>query len=738
MHRCILENTYFGTMLPEHRNDENGFDPIDENDTDHISPSIEEPSQQRPVTLSPLHVVGMTPIPHQNQDSPTDNRYHYNSTSDYSITNCGSNTPMMTHCPNFNKSPNNNQSHNLQVFPSPPFLALPLVHDTNSSTANSCGEYGASNALHLPSLLTTMATPAFRMEYQNGTTATVTTTNETTPLLQQSPASENYAMPPEIDRLEVSPVLDEIKEPNHATLCNDVKRTDSTFICILYGIINATIVIPVVLTFTTIIYSHPIYHPYLPILTQCTLFSSIVHQLVFSSLSSLPFAIGQVQDAGLIFLSNMAAQLAVHYSTTTTTTTVNIEHLIPTTMMALSVSTVVLGISLILIGYFQLAQYVQLLPTCVVGGYLAYIGYFCGKAGILMMLSSIPDPTTAVSSVAIWPAWYYVLPGVVSGILIYMAIRTVKYMITLPVCILIEMMLFYIVLYCTDTSISDATMDGWIRNTDNHSTILISDAVAESSQSSSFMWYHTWEYLLQFHNIDWHIMLELIPNVIGMIFVVTLSSSLDVIAIEIELHQQYQSLSKQRIMPTSNQPEDYHPSTPASVPSLNYNTELRMIGVSNIVSGCFGGYTGSYIFSQSIFSLRAGIRSRLAGFILALCELIVFVLPIPILSYVPNFLFASLLIMICIDLIIEWLWDVRHRLTRVEYILCLSTFVLIQTFNVEYGIMAGILLYIFLQQAFGWDIGCNSKLMTQHVTSAIREDEVLDLILQENNINADR
>ena len=94
--------------------------------------------------------------------------------------------------------------------------------------------------------------------------------------------------------------------------------------------------------------------------------------------------------------------------------------------------------------------------------------------------------------------------------------------------------------------------------------------------------------------------------------------------------------------------------------------------------------------------------------------------------------------MICIDLIIEWLWDVRHRLTRVEYILCLSTFVLIQTFNVEYGIMAGILLYIFLQQAFGWDIGCNSKLMTQHVTSAIREDEVLDLLLQENNINADR
>ena len=41
-------------------------------------------------------------------------------------------------------------------------------------------------------------------------------------------------------------------------------------------------------------------------LVRLVLFSSAVHQTMFSRCSSLPFAIGQVQDAGLIFLSKMA------------------------------------------------------------------------------------------------------------------------------------------------------------------------------------------------------------------------------------------------------------------------------------------------------------------------------------------------------------------------------------------------------------------------------------------------
>jgi SulP family sulfate permease len=187
-----------------------------------------------------------------------------------------------------------------------------------------------------------------------------------------------------------------------------------------------------------------------------------------------------------------------------------------------------------------------------------------------------------------------------------------------------------------------------------------------------------------------------------MIFVVALSSSLDVAAIELEL----------------NEP-------------LNYNNELTMIGISNFVSGLTGGYTGSYIFSQSIFSLRAGIRSRVAGFMLAFCEFIFLILPIPIMSYIPNFFFGSLLIMICIDLMYEWLWDVRKKITSAEYAVCLATFGLIQLLGVEYGIMTGVLVYVSFQK-FGLDVGVRKG--AQEVDESVEARAVL-VKAHDDNVN---
>jgi SulP family sulfate permease len=158
-------------------------------------------------------------------------------------------------------------------------------------------------------------------------------------------------------------------------------------------------------------------------------------------------------------------------------------------------------------------------------------------------------------------------------------------------------------------------------------------------------------------------------TVCSMIFVVALSSSLDIAAIDLEVAK-----------------------------PLAYNYELGMIGISNLVSGLTGGYTGSYIFSQSIFSLRAGIRSRLSGLVAAVIQAISVIMPISILAIVPNFIFASLLIMICVDLMIEWLWDVRKKLSKAEYSVALMTFALIQVLGVAYGIVAGIGYYILLSK----------------------------------------
>lgn len=255
-------------------------------------------------------------------------------------------------------------------------------------------------------------------------------------------------------------------------------------------------------------------------------------------------------------------------------------------------------------------------------------------------------------------AWHLILPGVLSGLLLYVSVRQLKHMAVLPCGIMMILALFYVVLWTRGTTLEQVTDQGWIRQLDG----------------DSLSWTHTWD-LMKFDKVAWGVMPQLILTEFSMIFVVALSSSLDVAAIELELQR-----------------------------PLDYNHELQTVGLSNLVSGLTGGYTGSYIFSQSIFSLRAGIRSRLAGYVLACCQLAVFLVPFPVLSYVPNFFFGSLLSLICVDLLYEWLVEVRTKVTSIEYVICLSTFGFCLWLGVEYGLLSGVLLYLALRQA-GLDVG---------------------------------
>jgi hypothetical protein len=137
------------------------------------------------------------------------------------------------------------------------------------------------------------------------------------------------------------------------------KDTNPAWISIMYGMINATIILPVLMSFGSIIYRDQAFAPYMPVLVKMTVVSGVVHQLCFSMFSSLPFAVGQVQDAGLIFLSQMASRMVDHCKSRG----YDDETMLATVTVGLSLSTAILGCCLVILGQLQLAQYVQLLPT---------------------------------------------------------------------------------------------------------------------------------------------------------------------------------------------------------------------------------------------------------------------------------------------------------------------------------------------------------------------------------------
>ena len=122
--------------------------------------------------------------------------------------------------------------------------------------------------------------------------------------------------------------------------------------------------------------------------------------------------------------------------------------------------------------------------------------------------------------------------------------------------------------------------------------------------------------------------------------------------------------------------------------------ELATVGICNFMSGITLGFTGSYIFSQTIFTYRTGIHDRSIGFMIMLVYMYIVASPMNILEVAPLFFLGSTLIFIGYDLMFEWLWEVRHQVFLAEYCIVWFTFIFIHAVGIDFGILIGILIAI--------------------------------------------
>ena len=411
----------------------------------------------------------------------------------------------------------------------------------------------------------------------------------------------------------------------------------------IYGWINAILGVPALYGYAAVIFSAPVFGPIQGPLSKAVVLSSAVHQAVFSSRSTLPFAIGQVQDAGLIFLGKMATIVSVELEGEAT------EDIVATTLFGLCGGTALLGLVLVAMGRARLTWLVSYLPMPVLGGYLAFIGFFCVEAGVALCVGDV------INGPATWPRvveppFRLVLaaPGVLGGVFLsWVAARDAEGT-RLPAAMVLLAAAFYGFVYATPGyDLDDARADGW----------LFTDPQGEGSRTSAMD-------VLALYDVDKvhpRALVKLVPVWAAMVVVVAFSSCLDVAAIEIDLGR-----------------------------PLDMDRELTTVGVSNAVAGACGGFTGSYIFSQTIFSCRAGCRSRLVGAVVVACELAVVACETDLLGALPLYFFAATLTFVGVDLLKEWLVESRHKFAqRSEYAALVFTFGAIQVLGLNAGLVAG-------------------------------------------------
>ena len=187
--------------------------------------------------------------------------------------------------------------------------------------------------------------------------------------------------------------------------------------------------------------------------------------------------------------------------------------------------------------------------------YLAFIGVFCIEAALSLMtgLNINQNPKSwaqiAKPSKHGTPALVLAAPGLAAAVLLTVVHRISRHYAVLPTVILAIPAVFYIVLAVSHSSLDDARGRGWLDASDGASV----------------------EFWQIFHLFDprlvkWSAMPRAIPNWFGLYFVVAFGSSLDVAAIEM-----------------------------ATASALDYNKELCTVGISNLISGLTGGFSGNIL-----------------------------------------------------------------------------------------------------------------------------------------------
>jgi SulP family sulfate permease len=352
--------------------------------------------------------------------------------------------------------------------------------------------------------------------------------------------------------------------------------------------------------------------------------------------------VGSVQDA-------TAAVLAVVATTTAVATFGGPEPSFLTVVAATMVVTVLTGITLFVLGRLRLGNLVRFVPYPVVGGFLAGTGWLLMKGGIAVAARE-PPFLVAIGDLLPKDALVRWVPAVLFGVLLLTAVRVVKRPLVIPAVLGIGLVAFAVGVVVTGSSLQEARSLGWL---------------VLGPFDTGQVW-QPWA-ARAITGADWVAVLRQAAGILAAVFVAVIGVSFNVNATEIVLHR-----------------------------DLDTNRELRDAGVLNIVSGAFGGIPGYHALSLTALTERMSVNARTAGLVAALVPLAAVVFGASVIELIPRLLVGGVLVFLGLAFIVEWVWDKRKTLPRVEYAVVLVILAGIIGKGFLPGVVIGLVMAIVL------------------------------------------
>jgi len=366
--------------------------------------------------------------------------------------------------------------------------------------------------------------------------------------------------------------------------------------------------------------------------------------------SDMGLVIGAPDVTPSVFFATMAATCRTTMIAGTGLAQPDPDQLMTTILACIIISTTLLGVLLIVLGNLRLTRVIQLLPTSVLCGFMASIGYtICEKA---LMLSMPEGVWNEGPSYLDW--WRLSLPALLLGCLMFLQARfkVGKNIIAMPLLMLAPLVLFYVVVFATGEGVGAARQNLWFLNT------------VQLNQSSPALLYT--ESYGSAALVRWDAVQAAVPSMFLLFLVVLCDLLLKLSGVRKAL----------------------------GAFDCRVDHEVILAGKINLVSGFLVGAPG-YI-QPGLTNISAGVvrdrSSRVPGLIGATFNLALFASGFPIVTYLPRFWLSGMLFFAGIQLLVENIIDSHPKVSQKEWSAIIVIVIINAVSSLGWSVLAGVVL----------------------------------------------
>jgi sulfate permease, SulP family len=402
--------------------------------------------------------------------------------------------------------------------------------------------------------------------------------------------------------------------------------------------IVGTMAVTFALSLAAMIYTGPL-APFLSQGIGLTLIGAATMAVIGPMTLSYRGTLIQPQDVSTILLSIAAGAIA-------SLPAISAEAAFSTVVALAGVTSIATGVTAYAMGVLKLGYLVRFVPFPVVSGFLAASGVLLVRGAYGMV---VPGGDGSHASVlANWPLW---LPWLGVALIIVAVSRRSSSGLAIPLVLALTLVGFFVITALMGMDFAAMRENGLLLG---------------PFQGGSFV---SGLSLDLFKDVEWLEILAQTPVIATIIGVSMLGMLLNASGLELAIERE-----------------------------IDFERELKGVGLANVAAGLVGGLGGYHILSETLLARRFGLLGAAAGIGLATTMIFVLFFGAGVLAYLPIGLFAAVVFFLGFDLLLTAYYDHGLMMPRVELAIVVAMPVIALVFGfmvaVGFGVAIAALLFV--------------------------------------------